>query len=58
MDYKTKVKTYETISPGTIGISQKISSAYESGKVESDKETSKLVFLARNHVLSCSQNQY
>ena len=53
MEYKIRERAYELISPGTISISQKISSSDESGE-----ETSKLVFLAKNEVIPCSHNQY
>ena len=49
---------YRQISPGTVGISQKISSDYELGDAKNIEETSKLVFLTRNKVMPCGQNQY
>ncbi len=57
MEYKIKGKVYEAISPGTVGVSQKISVDYE-GSEDSSDETSKLVFLSKNNVMSCGQNQY
>ena len=53
MEYKAKGIGYEAISPGTMGVAQKISSGHRSLK-----EDSSLVFLTENHVISCGQNQY
>ena len=59
MEYKTKDTGYEVISPGTIGVSQKISSDCEYRMApEFKKETGKLGFLAKNEVRTCTQNQY
>ena len=59
MEYKKMDADYKPISPGTMGIAQKISSDYKSAELEeSGEETSKLVFLTQNKVMACSQNQY
>lgn len=47
------------ISPGTVGIAQRIFSDYEEkGIIEDIEETSELVFLTKNDVLTCKHNQY
>ncbi len=53
MEYQIKDTSYETISPGTMGVAQKISSNHFSGK-----EDSELVFLTKNEIIPCGQNQY
>lgn len=53
MEYKSKRTSYEAISPGTIGVSQKISSSYRD-----ISDGSKLVYLTKNEIMSCNQNQY
>jgi hypothetical protein len=59
MEYQKKETSYKLISPGTIGVSQKISTGYEViENIESVEETSKLVFLTKNNVIPCGQNQY
>jgi len=58
MEYKFKEAKYEAISPGTIGVAQKISSEDRAGEALADVETSKLVFLAKNDLITCGQNQY
>ena len=59
MEDKTKRTAYEPIFPGTIGVAQRISSSYNSAEIsEFGEETSKLVFLAKNEVMTCGQNQY
>jgi len=45
------------LTSGTIGISIKASTAYET-ETPSVTETSKLVFLTRNLVMPCGQNQF
>ena len=54
MEYKINDTSYEGISPGTIGVAQKISSDYEFSEIP----RSGLCFLERNYVQPCSQNQY
>ena len=61
MEYKSKDTNYESVSPGTMGVAQKISSSYATESVESvksDEENSGLVFLAKNDVIACGHNQY
>jgi len=58
MKYKLKSTGYEAISPGTVGVSQRISSSYKIDATSFDGETSGLVFLAENDVMTCGQNQY
>ncbi|GEM_PF-6296634 len=55
---KTKGPCYDAISPGTIGVSQRIYASYFSGESASGGDDGGLVFLARNDVMSCGQNQY
>jgi hypothetical protein len=51
MEYRAKNMGYEAeISFGTAGVSIALG--------EDFKETSKLVFLTRNKVMTCGQNQY
>lgn len=57
MEYEIK-NLYESVSPGTMGVAQKISAGYQLDKSAESKETSKLVFLAKNEVISCGHNQY
>ena len=59
MEYKSNHLGYKPISPGTVGVAQRISSGYE-GKVMDDaiEETSKLVFLMKNNIMPCGHNQY
>ena len=58
MEYEVQ-EAYEKISPGTMGVAQKISSDYNSAEIlESGEETSKLVFLVKNEVRVCEHNQY
>jgi len=52
MEYKTEETGYVVISPGTAGVAQKISS------IRPGEETSELVFLSMNNVMSCGHNQY
>jgi hypothetical protein len=56
MEYKAKNTSY--VSPGTMGVS--LSLGYEAGEeiTESGEETSKLVFLTKNKIMPCGQNQY
>lgn len=57
MEYKTL--DYEEVTPGTAGVAQKISSGYKGKKPGKEiNETSKLVFLMKNEVMTCSHNQY
>jgi len=59
MEYTINNLGYESISPGTAGIAQRISSGYKGkGMDGSVGETSKLVFLMKNDVMTCGQNQY
>ena len=59
MEYEKIDTGYKPISPGTMCIAQKISSDYISAEVEeSGEESSKLVFLTKNEVMACSQNQF
>lgn len=59
MEYKTDNFGYGPISPGTVGVAQRISSGYEGKGVGGAlEETSKLVFLMKNNVMACRHNQY
>ncbi len=59
MEYKTNNLEYVPISPGTVGVAQRISSGYEGkGNDGAIEETSKLVFLMKNDVMACGHNQY
>ncbi len=59
MVYKISNLRYESISPGTAGVAQRISSGYKDKGIDgSIGETSKLVFLMKNDVMTCGQNQY
>ena len=55
---KTKGMGYDAISPGTIGVSQRIYNSYLNGENGSENEDSGLVFLTKNDVMTCGQNQY
>lgn len=59
MEYKPNNLRYKPISPGTIGIAQKISASYEGEETNGAiDETSKLVFLTKNEIIACGHNQY
>ena len=59
MTHKRKDTGYEAVSPGTMGVAQKVSVDYESrDAVESDGDDGGLVFLARNNIMPCGQNQF
>ncbi|MBU4069402.1 MAG: hypothetical protein KJ646_00295 [Nanoarchaeota archaeon] len=59
MEYRINKFEYELISPGTVGVAQRISSGYEGKGIDGAiEETSKLVFLMKNDVMACKQNQY
>ena len=55
---ETRDMSYKAISPGTIGVSQRISMSYLSGEIGSKDGASGLVFLTENDVMPCGQNQY
>ena len=55
---KTKSPGYDAISPGTIGVSQRTYVSYFGGENASEGKDSGLVFLAKNDVMACGQNQY
>lgn len=51
MEYRIKEeKSYDAVSPGTIGVSVALAE-------REFTEDSGLVFLTKNNILSCSQNQ-
>ncbi len=54
MEYKTRNVDSVAISPGTIGVAQKISS----GNTRFSEENRNLVFLAKNDIITCGHNQY
>ena len=59
MKHLTKNLGYEIIYPGTAGIAQRISLGYKEKEAVGDfKEVTKLVFLMKNNVMVCGQNQY
>lgn len=50
---------YKPISPGTMGVAQKISSSYRSAEVEElGNESSRLVLLTKNDIMACGHNQF
>jgi len=59
MGYKTTDTCYKPISPGTMGVAQKISSSYRSAEVEElGNESSRLVLLTKNDIMACGHNQF
>ncbi len=59
MEYVVDDARYSSISPGTAGVAQRISSGYERKGIDlAVEEVRKLVFLMKNDVIACGQNQY
>ncbi|MBU2576149.1 MAG: hypothetical protein KKF50_00325 [Nanoarchaeota archaeon] len=55
---RTKNIGYSTISPGTIGVSQRIFEDYLRGEAGFGNESGGLVYLTKNDIMPCGQNQY